>query len=245
MFDRVIGVIGELLMTAGVFVLLFVGWHVWFNDIVAGNAQDEAGAEFSELWADTATRDVEFPKIVGTSTSSGHFAEPPVLQSGALTERFATLLVPRFGTHFERAIAEGIDPESVLNVRDAGIGHYPQSQDLGEIGNFALAGHRTTFGAPFGEIDKLRVGDRIYIETQEGWYVYRFRNLEYVWPDDVDVLKPVPEDSVTAQDRILTMTSCHPKLSSAERVVAYSVFDTFVPRENGVPLEVANIKAVG
>lgn len=243
--DRLIGAVGELLMTAGVFVLLFLGWHVWYNDLVSGIAQNNAGAELAKQWENVPVKVPEFDRTEGTSDGVAKSPKPPVTPSGELAERFATMLVPRFGPTFERAIATGIDPKTVLNIRDAGIGHYPQSSDLGEIGNFAVAGHRTTYGAPFGDIDQLRVGDRIYIETKAGWYVYRFRNLEYVWPNNVGVLKPVPEDSVRAKDRILTMTSCHPKLSAAERVIAYSVFETFVPRDRGAPAEVAAIKAAG
>lgn len=243
--DNIIGVFGELLMTAGLFVLLFLGWHVWYNDIVSGIAQDNAGAELAEVWNDVPVTVPEFDRTLGTSAGVAVAPEPPITATPNDAERFATMLVPRFGETFERAIAAGIDPKTVLNIREAGIGHYPQSNDLGAIGNFAVAGHRTTYGAPFGDIAELRVGDRIYIETDAGWYVYRFRNLEYVWPNNTRVLKPVPEMSVKAKDRILTLTRCHPKLSAAERIIAYSVFETFVPRELGAPTEVAAIKAAG
>ena len=243
--DNIIGVTGELLMTAGVFVLLFLGWHVWYNDIVSGIAQNNAGAALAKQWDDVPITVPEFDRSEGNSSGVAQTPEPPITPSGALAERFATMLVPRFGATFERAIAAGIDPKTVLNIRDAGIGHYPQSNELGEIGNFAVAGHRTTYGAPFGNIAELRVGDRIYIETGAGWYVYRFRNLEYVWPNNTRVLRPVPEMSIKAKDRILTLTSCHPKMSAAERIIAYSVLETFVPRELGAPAEVAAIKAAG
>jgi sortase A len=243
--DSIIGVFGELLMTAGLFVLLFLGWHVWFNDIVSGIAQDNAGASLSHKWDNVPLTVPEFDRVPGSSNGGAVVADPPVTAAPKMAKRFATMIVPRFGPTFERAIAEGIDPKTVLNIRDAGIGHYPQSNQLGQVGNFAVAGHRTTYGAPFGNIASLRVGDRIYIETESGWYVYRFRNLEYVWPKDVSVLKPVPQSSVTATDRILTMTSCHPKLSAAERIIAYSVFETFVPRDHGAPAEVAAVKAAG
>jgi sortase A len=87
------------------------------------------------------------------------------------------------------------------------------------------------------------VGDRIYVETQKGWYVYRFRNIEFVWPTQSDVLSDVPRETIVAKDRILTMTSCHPKTSTAERVIAYSVFESFVARKSGAPAEVAEMRA--
>lgn len=243
--DRLIGVVGELLMTAGVFVLLFLGWHVWYNDIVSGIAQNQAAKALAAEWDTVPISIPEFDRTLGSSDGVAKSPKPPITKSAKLAHRFATMFVPRFGADFQRAIATGIDPKTVLNIRDAGIGHYTQSNDLGEVGNFAVAGHRTTYGAPFGNIAELQVGDRIYIETESGWYVYRFRNLEFVWPNNVTVLRPVPESSVTAKDRILTMTSCHPKLSAAERIIAYSVFETFVPRDRGAPAEVAAIKAAG
>jgi sortase A len=243
--DKIIGVVGEVLMTAGIFVLLFLGWHVWYNDVVSGIAQNNAGSELSNEWDNVPLSIPEFDRNPGDSSGARISPEPPITASPALYARFATLIVPRFGDTFERAIAYGVDPKKVLNVRSAGLGHYPQTNDLGELGNFAVAGHRTTFGAPLGNIDQLRVGDRLYVESEAGWYVYRYRNLEYVWPKDVAVLKPVPWSNVAATDRLLTLTSCHPKLSSAERVVAYSVFETFVPRDRGAPSEVAAMKVAG
>jgi sortase A len=243
--DKIIGVVGEVLMTAGIFVLLFLGWHVWYNDVVSGIAQNNAGSELSNEWDNVPLSIPEFDRNPGDSSGARISPEPPITASPALNARFATLIVPRFGDTYERAIAYGVDPKKVLNVRSAGLGHYPQTNELGELGNFAIAGHRTTFGAPLGNIDQLRVGDRLYVESEVGWYVYRYRNLEYVWPKDVAVLKPVPWSKVAATDRLLTLTSCHPKLSSAERVIAYSVFETFVPRDRGAPSEVAAMKAAG
>lgn len=237
--DRAIGISGELLVTAGLFVLLFLGWHVWFNDIVQGAAQDKAAAKLSNTWvASQQVVATEFDRALGTSEGAVVDADPPVVKSPGDAKSFATILVPRFGARYERTVAESVDVERVLNNQVTGIGHYPETAMLGEIGNFAVAGHRTTYGAPLGEIDRLRVGDRIYVETEEGWYIYRFRNLEYVYPNEVDVLNPVPKATIGAKDRILTMTSCHPKLSAAERIIAYAVFESFVPRANGVPTEI-------
>jgi sortase A len=157
-------------------------------------------------------------------------------------QAFATLIVPRFGKNYERTVAESVDVKKVLNDPSTGVGHYSSTARLGEVGNFALAGHRTTFGAPFGQVDRLRVGDRIYLETKEGWFVYRFRNIEYVNPSQSDVLNDMPRETVEAKDRILTMTSCHPKLSEAERIIAYSIYESFVPRKNGVPSEIMDMR---
>ena len=242
--DRAIGISGETLVTVGLFVLLFLGWHVWFNDIVQGAAQDRAASVLSNTWSSVPTGATEFDRAAGTSDGAITDVPPPVVKSPGDAESFATVLVPRFGVRYERTVAEGVDVETVLNNQVTGIGHYPNTAQLGQIGNFAVAGHRTTYGAPFGEVDKLRLGDRIYVETEAGWYVYRFRNMEYVYPTQVSVLNPVPQLQIEARDRILTMTTCHPKLSAAERLVAYAVFESFVPRANGTPTEIAKTALV-
>lgn len=243
--DRAIGISGETLVTAGLFVLLFLGWHVWFNDIVQGAAQDKAAAALSNTWANAPTGTTEFDRAAGTSDGAISEVPPPVVASPGDTNSFATVLVPRFGARYERTVAEGVDVEKVLNNNVTGIGRYPDTALLGQVGNFAVAAHRTTYGAPFGDVDKLRIGDRIYVETEEGWYVYRFRNIEYVFPTEVSVLNPVPQLQIDAKDRILTMTTCHPKLSAAERLIAYAVFESFVPRESGTPTEIAQPALVG
>ena len=237
--DRAIGISGETLVTVGLFVLLFLGWHVWFNDIVQGAAQDKAASRLSNSWSAAAANTTEFDRATGTSDGAIRDFTPPVVAAPGIAKPFATVLIPRFGERYERTVAEGVDVEKVLNNQVTGIGRYPNTALLGQVGNFAVAAHRTTYGAPFGDVDKLRVGDRIYVETEEGWYVYRFRNIEYVYPTGVSVLNPVPQLQVEAKDRILTMTSCHPKLSAAERIIAYALFESFVPRGNGVPTEIA------
>jgi sortase A len=225
----VIGVVGELFITAGVLVLLFLGWQLWLNDLLLGNQQNKQASQLSQTWgkADATpagtNRPDPGPPVVGTAPDNA--------------VQFANLIVPRFGADYERPIAEGIGTGDVLDV---GVGHYPGTEMPGGVGNVALAAHRTTYGAPFSNIADLKVGDSIYIETQDGWYRYVFRSLEYVPPTGVGVLDAVPQvPSANPTDRLLTMTSCNPKFSAAERFIAYSVFDTWYPRAGGPPPEIA------
>ena len=218
-------------MTAGVVVMLFLAWYVWLDDIISGSEQQAAGVEvqqqLQQQWerADSVT---ERPAV--------NSDDPVIAEPAAAGDVFATLIVPRFGADYVRPIASGIDLKTVLNNRQIGVGHYPDTQMPGEMGNFAIAAHRTTFGAPFAEIGSLRVGDMIYVETADGWYEYAFRGLEYVWPSYVSVLEPVPrEPDLVATDRILTMTSCNPRFSSAERIIAYAVMENWYPRAGGPP----------
>lgn len=232
----VVGVLGELLITAGVVVMLFLGWYVWLNDIVAGGEQQQAAEQVQEELQDRWERGegiAERPVDPGV---------PVVAEPAAAGEVFATLIVPRFGEDYVRPIAGGIDLRTVLNNRQIGIGHYLETQMPGEVGNFAIAAHRTTYGAPFADIASLRLGDRIYVETADGWYEYVFRGLEYVWPSAVEVLAPVPQaPQIEATDRLLTMTSCNPKFSSAERIIAYAAFETWYPRSDGPPAALSGL----
>lgn len=227
----VIGVIGELFITAGVLVLLFLGWQLWLNDLLVGKQQNTQASQLSQTWGK-----------IEAAPASDHRPDPgaPVVAvAPGNAVQFANLIVPRFGADYRRPIAEGIGTGDVLDV---GIGHYPGTAMPGAVGNVALAAHRTTYGAPFSNIADLQVGDSIYIETQDGWYRYVFRSLEYVPPTGVGVLDAVPQvPSATPTDRLLTMTSCNPKFSAAERFIAYSVFDTWYPRAGGPPPEIASL----
>lgn len=223
----IIGVLGELLITGGVFVLLFLVWQLWFNDLVVGSQLHGDSLEQSQAWQrDESTAAHGTPDV------------PPVAAPPGAGETFALMIVPRFGSDYYRPIAEGTGTVAVLNKGE--IGHYPTTQMPGAVGNFAVAAHRTSYGKPFNQISSLSVGDRIYVETADGWYAYVFRNLEYVRPTGVGVVAPVPQsDGATPKDRLLTMTSCNPLFSSAERIIAYSVFDRFYPRADGPPDEIA------
>ncbi|MEP6480887.1 MAG: class E sortase [Rhodoglobus sp.] len=230
-----IGVVGELFISAGLLVLLFLGWQLWLNDLLVGNQQNKQASQLSETWGKS-----EAAAPVGSSRPDP--GEPVVEAAPANAVQFATLIVPRFGADYQRPIAEGVGTDDVLDV---GVGHYPGTEMPGAVGNVALAAHRTTWGAPFSNIADLQVGDSIYIETQDGWYRYVFRSLVYVPPTGVDVLDAVPQvPSANATDRLLTMTSCNPKLSAAERFIAYSVFDTWYPRAGGAPPEIATLAQV-
>jgi sortase A len=226
----VIGVVGELFITAGALVLLFLGWQLWLNDLIVGSEQNAKAAVLSETWS----RGFAAPPAAPTRSDPG---PPTVGVAPANTVRFGTLMVPRFGSEYHREIAEGVGVDDVLKT---GIGHYPGTQMPGDVGNVALAAHRDGWGAGFSGIVNLRVGDSIYLETRAGWYKYLFRSMEYVYPSAVEVLAPVPTlPDKSPTDRILTLTSCNPEFTAAERVIAYGVYDTWYPRAGGPPAEIA------
>lgn len=106
-------------------------------------------------------------------------------------------------------VVEGITPSALR----AGAGHYPQTPLPCEIGNVAIAGHRTTYGKPFGNLDRLQPGDTIEVTTPIGGCVYQLQKAPYVVPPtDISVLDATP-------DRTITLTTCHPKGSAAQRLI--------------------------
>jgi sortase A len=224
----VVGVLGELLITAGVLVLLFLGWQQWLGDIIVGN----------QLYGQSVQQSQQWIKAGGPAKTPTDPAAPPVITASLATGKvFGYLYIPRFGADYARPIAQGTS----LGVLNKGnLGHYPTTQMPGAIGNFMVASHRKAYGGDLEHINDLRVGDHIFVGTADGWYQYTFRNLQFVTPTDVAVLAPVPDQpGLQAGDRIITLQSCNPFFSTAERVMAYGTFDTFYPIAGGPPAEIA------
>jgi len=233
------GVVGELLMTAGVLVLLFLGWQLWWNDAVIANQQTSEAAELRQSWGGPPSSESPSAEVPPAAEGAPvDFGAPVVSPASAIDASFGNLYIPRYGEGWVRTIAEGVDAANVLD--EGSIGHYPTTQMPGEVGNFALAAHRSAYGGGMHLIDELQLGDAIYIETADGWYTYRFRNLEYVQPSDVQVIDPVPwTTDVAPTDRLITLTSCNPLYSTAERIIAYGVLESWQPRSAGPPAEIA------
>ncbi|WP_344293036.1 class E sortase [Agromyces neolithicus] len=240
----VAGVLGELLLTAGAVIMLFLGWQLWWNDAIVAGQQSSAASQLSSQWSEQqAGRG-------SVSTPRAQFVEPeqpiePVVDTTrhSNAEAFAVMYVPRFGDDSQRTIAEGTGLD-VLNSADLGVGHYPGTQAPGEVGNFAIASHRSAYSGGMHEIEQLQLGDAIYVQTKHGWYTYRFHDLEYVTPQTVEVLAPVPHHpELTPTDRIITLTSCNPLYSTDERVIAYGVLESWQPAAAGAPAEIADIVA--
>ncbi|WP_431278854.1 class E sortase [Leifsonia poae] len=225
-----VGVLGEILITAGVLVLLFLGWQVWWNSLVLAGQQTNAASSQSQKWLDDAK------KIPAPTADS---ADPPVSAAPADYQPFAVIYVPRLGPDWKRTIRQTVDTQKVLNSFDAGVGHYKGSQMPGEVGNFAVAGHDSGWGNTFIDLSKLHIGDHVYVQTPEGWYTYTFRNFQYVQPTAVGVVLPVPtQPDVKPVDRLMTITTCNPPFHSGERLIAYNVFQGWQPPTD-VPSEIA------
>lgn len=223
----VVGVLGELLITVGFLLGLFVVWQLWWTDVTAGRQQEQVVDNLD--WAvDTA---LPAPEPVPEPVDLG---PPPVPAEPEHAETFATLRVPRWGEDYVRPISQGTTRTDVLDV--LGIGHYNGTAMPGEVGNFSLAAHRTTYNKPFHRVAELEVGDPLVVQTPEAWYVYRVTGTEIVLPHEVDVIAPVPrEPEAEPTDRRMTLTTCHPMFSARERFIVYTELEEWMPVADGVP----------
>jgi sortase A len=212
--------IGELLITLGVVVLLFLVWQLWWTDVVAGRSQERLTDQLQRSWTTTAQQPVGSKPAV----------DDPALQLRD-GQAFALIHVPRFGKSYVRPVIQGVE----LDVLDRGVGHYPGTADPGAVGNFAVAGHRVTYAKPFNQIAELRPGDPVVVETASAWFVYRVVSHTVVTPDRVDVVDPVPRrPGQKPTKRMMTMTACHPKFSARERYVVFSELDERIAKAPGV-----------
>lgn len=229
----VFGVLGEILITLGVVTLLYVAWQLWIGDYLIGNQMKSQAQALSEQW-DRLPSASASPTPDASPTPSTITTDPPVMADPGDAQIIGNVWIPRFGANYVFTLAGGVSASRTLDP--IGIGHYPDTVMPGATGNFAIAGHRGSHGAPFQDLPALHIGDAVVIETQDGWYTYRFRNLEYVAPTQVDVLLPVPQNpNVQATGKYITMTTCSPRYGSAERAIAYGVFESFTPRAAGRP----------
>ena len=183
-------------------ILLFVAYQLWGTGLYTARAQSDLRGEFNAGVA------VPGQDRVTTTVPTTAGAPPiPVPSSAPPTgEAVAIIRIPKIGV--DEAVVEGVG----LTELRKGPGHYPETPLPGEGGNAAIAGHRTTYGAPFNRLDELVAGDGIEVTTRRGTYKYEVKDKTVVLPSQVDVLDPTPEPR-------LTLTTCHPKYSAARRLI--------------------------
>lgn len=224
-FFRLVGWFGEVLITLGLLLFLFVAWQLWWTDVESNRIQS---ATVNSLVDDFERKPATPQEGEEALTPNGIPKE--LGKDGA----FAILRIPRFGADYARPILEGTD----YLILTKGVGHYVGTVGPGKVGNFALAGHRTTYGRPFHTIDTLEVGDRIVVETRATFYVYEVATHEIVLPSALEVIAPVPDlPGQSPTEAMLTMTSCHPKYSAQQRYIIHARLAATVKRADWVPAQ--------
>ncbi|WP_351230265.1 class E sortase [Streptomyces sp. NPDC002133] len=206
---------GELFISIGVLMLLFVTYQLWWTNVRAGQERNEVASKIQDDWANGRA--------------------PGAFEPG---QGFAIMHIPKLDVVVP--IAEGIDKHQVL---DRGmVGHYADGKlktamPSDEQGNFAVAGHRNTHGEPFRYINRLTPGDPIIVETQDAYYTYEMANiLPQTSPSNVGVIGPVPPGSgFTKPGRYITLTTCTPEFTSTYRMIVWGKMVEERPRSKGKP----------
>ncbi|MGV9287983.1 class E sortase [Streptomyces sp. NPDC003719] len=213
--------IGEVFITTGVLMLLFVTYQLWWTNVRAHAQADKAASSLQDDWA------------------SGK-RNPGAFEPG---QGFAILHIPKLDVVVP--IAEGVSSKKVL---DRGmVGHYAEdplktAMPDAKSGNFGLAGHRNTHGEPFRYINKLEAGDPVVVETQDEYYVYKMSSILPVTPpSNTSVLDPVPRQSgFTGPGRYITLTTCTPEFTSKYRMIVWGKMVEERPRSKGKPDALVN-----
>jgi sortase A len=215
---RILGAVGRTCITAGVLILLFVAYQLWGTGIRTAQAQNQLEDDFEAVLEEA----VDQPTATTTTTVAG---DPPTTDTipppepAPEGEATARIVIPAIGV--DKIVVEGV---SLADLKK-GPGHYPETPLPGQEGNAAIAGHRTTYGAPFHRLDELQPGDEITVTTVQGEFTYEVSETRIVSPSEVEVL----EDK---GDNRLTLSACHPKYSARQRIVVVSQL-----AEDEVPLQ--------
>lgn len=228
--------IGWGLIGISLLIFAFLGYQLVVTDLLNHRVQTQAK---EDLAADLAARRVELPEpeVVtvdpGPTATSEPTETPPTTepevsfvpeQAGPESSTLGRIVIPKI--ELDDVMFEGVTRDTLKK----GPGHMPGTPVPGQPGNAVVSGHRTTYGRPFYDLDTLAYGDRIEVETATGMHVYEVRRTLIVKPTDVSVTKPI-------EGAWLTLTTCNPRFSAAERLVVQAVL------VSGPNLDYANLLA--
>lgn len=201
----------EVCLTAGSLIVLFVAYVLLWTGVKADQAMDGEMARMRDRWS---AAPVAAPQPAPTAAAA------PVPAAYPKGRAFAEMYVPRFGAGWNKPVLEGTGTDLLKK----GLGHYAGTARLGGTGNFAVAGHRRTYGDPFKDIPRLRPGDAVILKDATGWYTYTVRAAPLrTLPTEIGVVDPVPSRSpFTGPGRYLTLTTCDPEWGHSHRLVVWA-----------------------
>jgi sortase A len=189
---RVLRILGLVFIAAALAVGGYAWWLFWGTGLTTRAAQEDLRPTFETRVATTAPEEAP-PRVANVPGSA-----------------VAILRIPAIDLDY--VVVEGTDTESLKR----GPGHYVETAyPWEESGRVGIAGHRTTYGAPFWSIDELEVGDRITLATEYGIFDYRVSGSRIIEPSDGSVLAPTRRPT-------LVLTTCHPRFSAAERLIVFA-----------------------
>ena len=226
------GLLGRTLISIGLLLMAFVVYQLWGTGIQTAREQSRLRQDFNELLVTTTVPGTTAPPTTGPPTTTSETSstvplrptttDPPVAAPVATAgppiagDPVARLESEAMGIR-DQIVIEGISP---ANLQD-GPGHFPETPLPGQLGNAAIAGHRTTYGQPFRNIDRLQAGDDIIVTTLSGTYIYVVTGQKIVDPGDYAQVIPTLDPTKAT----LTLTSCDPPFTAERRIVVSAELD--------------------
>lgn len=198
--------VGKTLIGVGVVLLLFVAYQIWGTSIQESRSQSDLRTTLAH-----ETTDTQVQRALAEATALDKLPKgPPVVAATTAAPAegtpVGTIRIPAIGLN--QVVVEGTQTQDLRK----GPGHYIGTPLPGQAGNAGIAGHRTTYGHPFYNLNNLKVGDPIVLTTLQGIFVYDTLGSRVVAPSDATVLKNAPGDD-------LTLTTCNPRFSASSRLV--------------------------
>jgi len=224
---------GRFLLSLGILLFALIAYLQWGTNLQQQRAQDDLRKRFADASATSVASTL--PATSSTSLTTSPATSPAVASTPSVTttappattsptsaaptvairegDPVATIEIPRIGLH--QVVVSGV---SASDLR-LGPGHFRDTPEPGQQGNVAIAGHRTTYGGPFGDLDRVTAGDQIVLTTlTKQRYVYVVTATSEVVPSDVSVLDKSSES-------LLTLVTCTPKLTAAKRLIVRGKLD--------------------
>lgn len=210
--------VGLILLLAGLGCLGYVVYQLFGTNVVSQNAYKQEIGQLRQQWQ----RPVDSAKK----------NESEQVTAAVPGDAIALLRIPRFGSAYQVPVLAGTD----LDTLTKGVGHYDNTAMPGQVGNFAVAGHRITHGQPFSKLEELRQGDAVVVETRTAIYTYRLDTAPpdlTVKEDAGWVLDPVPGEPTEAPSRaIITLTTCQDLFHSPDRSVGFGTLVETEPKQS-------------
>lgn len=212
---KAVRTVGWVMIWSGTLILAFLGYQLFVTNLRTASEQNTASAQLGDYFADERASLVASGSVVPPAIDPGPVEPPEVADDPILYEEFATdetgAAVARIvieAANVDHVVVAGVDRQTLRK----GPGHMPWTPVPGQPGNAVISGHRTTYGAPFHDLDSVEIGDEIVVETVIGRHVYEVRSVQVVEPTAVEVTYWRP-------GAWLTLTTCHPRFSARERLV--------------------------
>ncbi|GGV02370.1 hypothetical protein GCM10010260_43960 [Streptomyces filipinensis] len=218
----IVRTVSELCITVGTLIVLFVAYVLFWTGVRAEGAMNDQIDQLHRQWSNGNVRAAAGAPAAAPKPAAYHYGRP-----------FAIMYIPRLGFTWNKPVLEGTGRD----VLAKGLAHYQGTARLGEEGNFAVAGHRRTYGDPFEDFPRLRPGDAVVLTDGTTWFTYRIDKGPYkTVPTDVEVIDPVPRKSgYTRPGRYLTLTTCDPEWGHSHRLIVWAHLDSTQSVEAGEP----------